>query len=121
MDVSAGATFLFYRKEGADDRRSSPRTVLAAHRPPVVISNLDTKRRTSRTNLQVHRRRAGPAASPDSEMNTMSDIRESRPAEEPMGIVISQGSRAESTPRFAAYVWSQAGDVAAVVAEPRAA
>jgi hypothetical protein len=54
-------------------------------------------------------------------MNTMSDIRESRPAEEPMGIVISQGSRAESPPRFAAYVWSQAGDVAAVVAEPRAA
>ena len=51
----------------------------------------------------------------------MSDIRESRPAEEPMGIVISQGSRAESTPRFTAYVWSQAGDVAAVVAEPRAA
>ena len=54
-------------------------------------------------------------------MNTMSDIRESRPAEEPMGIVISQGSRAESTPRFAAYVWSQAGDVAVAVAEPRAA
>jgi hypothetical protein len=44
MDVSAGATFLFYRKEGADDRRSSPRPVLAAHRPPVIISNLDTKR-----------------------------------------------------------------------------
>jgi hypothetical protein len=54
-------------------------------------------------------------------MNTMSDIRESRPVEEPMGIVISRGSRAESTPRFTAYVWSQVSDVAAVVAEPRAA
>jgi hypothetical protein len=54
-------------------------------------------------------------------MNTMSDIRESRPVEEPVGIVISQGSRAESTPRFAAYVWSQVGDVVAAVAEPRAA
>ena len=30
--------------------------------------------------------------------------------EEPMGIVISRGSRAESTPRFAAYVWSQVGE-----------
>jgi hypothetical protein len=121
MDVSAGATFLFYRKEGADDRRSSPRTVLAAHRPPVVISNLDTKRPYKPYNSPAHRRRADPAASPDSEMNSMSDIRESRPVEEPMGIVISQGSRAESTPRFAAYVWSQVGDVSVVVAEPRAA
>ena len=51
----------------------------------------------------------------------MTDIGESRPAEEPMGIVISRGSRAESTPRFAAYVWSQVGDVATVVSEPRAA
>ena len=91
------------------------------HRPPVVISNLDTKRPYESYNSPAHRRRADPAASPDSEMNTMSDIRESRPAEEPMGIVISQGSRAESTPRFTAYVWSQAGDVPAVVAEPRAA
>lgn len=27
---------------------------------------------------------------------------------EPLGIVISQGSRAEATPRFAAYVWGPA-------------
>ena len=54
-------------------------------------------------------------------MNIMSDIRESRPAEEPMGIVISRGSRAESTPRFAAYVWGQVGDVTAAVPEPLAA
>jgi hypothetical protein len=34
--------------------------------------------------------------------------------EEPMGIVISRGSRAEAEPRFSAYVWGpapeQAGD-----------
>ena len=29
-------------------------------------------------------------------------------AEEPVGIVISGGSRAEETPRFAAYVWGTA-------------
>jgi hypothetical protein len=51
----------------------------------------------------------------------MTDIRESRPVEEPMGIVISRGSRAESTPRFAAYVWSQVGDAVPAVSEPRAA
>jgi hypothetical protein len=51
----------------------------------------------------------------------MTDIRENRPNEEPMGIVISRGSRAESTPRFAAYVWSQAGDATPTVSEPRAA
>jgi hypothetical protein len=113
--------FSSIEKKGADDRRSSPRTVLAAHRPPVVISNLDTKRPHGSYELAStpEARRSGDL--PSSEMNTMSDIRESRPAEEPMGIVISQGSRAESTPRFAAYVWSQVGDVTAVVAEPRAA
>jgi hypothetical protein len=29
-------------------------------------------------------------------------------SKEPLGIVISQGSRAEETPRFAAYVWGPA-------------
>ena len=51
----------------------------------------------------------------------MTEIRESWPNDEPMGIVISRGSRGESTPRFAAYVWSQVGEVAPAVAEPRAA
>jgi hypothetical protein len=66
-------------------------------------------------------RRRCSIASPDLEMTTMTDIRESRPNEEPMGIVISRGSRVESTPRFAAYVWSQASDLTPLPAETRAA
>ena len=31
--------------------------------------------------------------------------------QEPIGIVISRGSRAEAAPRFWAYVWGQAEDV----------
>jgi hypothetical protein len=88
------------------------------------LSSSATSTQSARTSRTTRQHTGGvPIQQPplNSEMNTMSDIRESRPAEEPMGIVISQGSRAESTPRFAAYVWSQAGDVAAVVAEPRAA
>ena len=46
----------------------------------------------------------------------MTDIRERRADEEPMGIVISRGSRAESPPRFAAYVWSQVGENVPAVA-----
>ena len=53
-------------------------------------------------------------------MSIMSDIRQTVD-EEPMGIVISRGSRAESTPRFSAYVWSQAGDPPPTLKEPRAA
>jgi hypothetical protein len=51
----------------------------------------------------------------------MSDIRERRTDEEPIGIVISRGSRAESIPRFAAYVWSQAGEIAPATPDARAA
>lgn len=51
----------------------------------------------------------------------MTDIRERRTDEEPMGIVISRGSRAESIPRFTAYVWSQVGDSAPTLTEPKAA
>ena len=40
----------------------------------------------------------------------MSDKRSSE--QEPMGIVISRGSRAESTPRFWAYVWGPAPEPA---------
>jgi hypothetical protein len=54
-------------------------------------------------------------------MTTVPDIRENRTNEEPMGIVISRGSRSETTPRFAAYVWSQVGDGVPAVSEPRAA
>ena len=50
----------------------------------------------------------------------MTEIRERRTDDEPMGIVISRGSRAESPPRFAAYVWSQVGDTTPT-SEPRAA
>ena len=50
----------------------------------------------------------------------MTNIRERRTDEEPMGIVISSGSRAESTPRFAAYVWSQV-DTNPTATEPKAA
>ena len=34
--------------------------------------------------------------------------RETSAEMEPLGIVISQGSRVEQTPRFAAYVWGPA-------------
>jgi len=51
----------------------------------------------------------------------MTEIRERRIDEEPMGIVISSGSRAESTPRFAAYVWSQVSESNPTTTEPRAA
>ncbi len=50
----------------------------------------------------------------------MTDVRERRNDEEPMGIVISRGSRAESPPQFVAYVWSQVGENTPT-SEPRAA
>lgn len=50
----------------------------------------------------------------------MSDIRQTRADEEPIGIVISRGSRAESAPRFSAYVWSQVSE-STPLPEPRAA
>ena len=50
----------------------------------------------------------------------MTEIRERRAEEEPIGIVISRGSRAESVPRFAAYVWCQVAEPAPA-SEPRAA
>ena len=50
----------------------------------------------------------------------MTDVRERRTDEEPMGIVISRGSRAESPPRFVAYVWSQVAENTPTI-EPRVA
>jgi hypothetical protein len=37
-------------------------------------------------------------------------------SQEPLGIVISQGSRAEEAPRFAAYVWGPAPEPEADIA-----
>ena len=51
----------------------------------------------------------------------MTDIRRTAGDEEPMGIVISRGSRSEITPRFAAYVWGAVGDGTPPLQEPRAA
>jgi hypothetical protein len=51
----------------------------------------------------------------------MTDMRQTGVDDEPMGIVISRGSRAETAPRFAAYVWSQASEATPAVKEPRAA
>jgi hypothetical protein len=57
----------------------------------------------------------------DLEMIPMTDIRQTRSEEEPIGIVISGGARGESAPRFAAYVWSQVNEVIPAQPEPRAA
>lgn len=43
------------------------------------------------------------------------------PDDEPIGIIISRGSRAEPPPRFAAYVWSQVADAAPLPADSKAA
>ncbi len=37
----------------------------------------------------------------------MDDIRSNGSEQEPMGIVISRGSRSEAVPRLQAYVWAQ--------------
>jgi hypothetical protein len=50
----------------------------------------------------------------------MTDIRQKGVDEEPMGIVISGGSRAETRPRFTAYVWCHVNDPTPIE-EPRAA
>jgi hypothetical protein len=41
----------------------------------------------------------------------MAKIRPVEVEQEPVGIVISQGSRAEQTPRLVAYVWGPAPEV----------
>ena len=38
----------------------------------------------------------------------MPNLRRVEIKEEPVGIIISRGSRAEETPRFSAYVWGPA-------------
>jgi hypothetical protein len=50
----------------------------------------------------------------------MSDHRQTT-SEEPIGIVISRGSREESPPRFVAYVWGQAEETPADAPEPQPA
>ena len=51
----------------------------------------------------------------------MTQIGQIEPDEEPMGIVISRGSRAESAPRFWAYVWSQGPEASTPPIETKAA
>jgi hypothetical protein len=41
----------------------------------------------------------------------MTKVRHAEIEEEPVGIVISSGSRAEKTPRLIAYVWGPAPEV----------
>jgi len=50
----------------------------------------------------------------------MTDVREHRVDEEPIGIVISRGSETEQLPVICAYVWSQVGETTPST-EPRAA
>jgi hypothetical protein len=50
-------------------------------------------------------RRAVPACCGD---GTMEQVRQIEVEDEPVGIVISRGSRREETPRFSAYVWGPA-------------
>ena len=47
----------------------------------------------------------------------MEHIRQQTQEQEPLGIVISRGSRTEDVPRFSAYVWS---DVPEQPSEPAA-
>jgi hypothetical protein len=53
----------------------------------------------------------------------MKQIRQTTDVQEPMGIVISEGSRPPITPRFAAFVWAPGPEPidATDASEPRAA
>ncbi len=51
----------------------------------------------------------------------MSEVRHQSNVEEPIGIVISRGSREESAPRFWAYVYGQAPEQAPATGEIKAA
>ena len=51
----------------------------------------------------------------------MSKALQQQVEQEPMGIVISRGSRAEATPRFCAYVWGPAPEPVIDHAEIKAA
>jgi hypothetical protein len=50
----------------------------------------------------------------------MSELRQIDGEQEPIGIVISRGSRDEPPPRFSAYVWGQQSDATPAPA-PKAA
>jgi len=51
----------------------------------------------------------------------VTSIRRNVQEQEPVGIVISRGTREEAAPRFSAYVWGPAPQEASETAEPRAA
>lgn len=57
------------------------------------------------------------------ESRTMKQIRQGNDAQEPMGIVISEGARPSVTPRFVAFVWAPGPEPieANDATEPRAA
>lgn len=42
-------------------------------------------------------------------------------AQEPLGIIIARGSRAEAVPMFRAYVWGQAPEFSSEAKKPKAA
>jgi len=52
---------------------------------------------------------------------TMSALRQKAKDQEPVGIVISRGTRDEAAPRFWAYVWGPAPEETASTTESRAA
>ena len=51
----------------------------------------------------------------------MKRIRQNTAAQEPIGIVISRGSRSEDTPAFWAYVWGPAPEEAYEAGDSKAA
>jgi len=51
----------------------------------------------------------------------MTGIRQKLQDQEPVGIVISRGTRDEASPKFSAYVWGPAPEETTTTAEPRAA
>ena len=76
--------------------------------------------------MEVARRRTVRAADVArrwavSQVMHMKIDRSSQKAEEPMGIVISRGSRDEATPLFWAYVWGPAPEQDAGQVTPKAA
>ena len=68
---------------------------------------------------------AGSSQLPDpealSESTYMKRIRQSNSAQEPIGIVISRGTRGEDTPVFWAYVWGPAPEEAYESGDSKAA
>jgi hypothetical protein len=97
------------------DGRPSPRTVLVVRRSPIGVG-AGSAGDTSILVLEHHHAKVSFRRT-----IRMTDMSQSTPEEEPIGIVISRGSRKEAAPRFAAYVWSQLPEPAALAVETKAA